>query len=161
MQDVTGKVSLGHILYLLIFITVLGPHCHELWVPARLGNVCFPAKCLSLNEPHGGLGLVQGTFSASWGGKCWHTRQQSVFHFQPVMKNNGSSWSLTTPATPGTIPSSLGSLLALSSGTVHLVRGEGREGERTFPFNRKHYYELHSSTKVSYCYKEHKGQTQD
>jgi len=32
------------------------------------------------------------------------------------VKNNGSSWSLTTPATPGTIPSSLGSLLALSSG---------------------------------------------
>ena len=62
MQDVTGKVSLGHILYLLIFITVLGPHCHELWAPARLGNVCFPAKCLSLNEPHGELGLVQGTF---------------------------------------------------------------------------------------------------
>ena len=65
MQDVTGKVSLGHILYLLIFIIVRGPHCHELWAPARLGNVCFPAKCLSLNEPHGGLGLVQGTFSAS------------------------------------------------------------------------------------------------
>ena len=39
MQDVTGKVSLGtHSISLDIYYI---PQCHELWAPARLGNVCF------------------------------------------------------------------------------------------------------------------------
>ena len=49
MQDVTGKVSLGtHFISLDIYYGVRSPHCHELWAPASLGNVCFPAKCPSL-----------------------------------------------------------------------------------------------------------------